>query len=285
MGYPPGCPGCSVGQATDFSSFSPFNDAAHYHSYCQITNWGDQGQVKGDFWKEFGDAAGVFQIGEVDNGDPAYVGPYQNYLTATLNYPFYWTFKDVFGDKKSMKEITGRLSQEWVPIVYYGTEQAYNGGNDPDNRNSLWPNFNTGHDMFKFISSVAKFRNGLGSEFYESQQNEKWADDSFYAFTRGTNQEVLVATTNQGSGSTQQRTIPNLPYSDGQELTNVLDTSDKVTAHGGSLTVTITNGQPKVYTTKQLIAEDKGKVTSNDDKVNNYSGLMKLMTEGGKRLC
>jgi len=54
----------------------------------------------------------VFQIGEVDNGDPAYVGPYQNYLTATLNYPFYWTFKDVFGDKKSMKEITGRLSQE-----------------------------------------------------------------------------------------------------------------------------------------------------------------------------
>jgi len=38
------------------------------------------------------------------------------------------------------------------------------------------------------------------------------------------------------------------------ELTNVLDTSDKVTAHGGSLTVTITNGQPKVYTTKRKLA-------------------------------
>ena len=38
---------------------------------------------------------------------------------------------------------------QWVPIVYYGTEQAYNGGNDPDNRNSLWPNFKTDHDMYK----------------------------------------------------------------------------------------------------------------------------------------
>ena len=41
-------------------------------------------------------------------------------------------------------------------------------------------------------------------------------DDSFYAFTRGSNQEVLVATTNQGSGSDQQRSISHLPYSDGQ---------------------------------------------------------------------
>lgn len=71
-------------------------------------------QVKGQFWKEFGDSAGVFQIGEVDNGDPAYVGPYQNYLTATLNYPFYWTFNDVFAQKKSMYGIKNRIAQEVI---------------------------------------------------------------------------------------------------------------------------------------------------------------------------
>jgi len=341
MGYPPGCPGCSRDDDTNFNGISPFNDGAHYHSYCQITDWSNQGQVeycrladlpdlnqdnqwvrdqlkswisnlvktydfdgiridtipevKGDFWKEFGDAAGVFQIGEVDNGDPAYVGPYQNYLTATLNYPFYWTFQDVFGNKKSMKAITNRLSEEsqhfrdlsvlggfvdnhdnarflhqnsdwtalknalaytlmaqWVPIVYYGSEQAYNGGNDPDNRNSLWPNFKTDHDMYLFIAAICNFRKTLDSSFHESKQNEKWADDSFYAYTRGTNQEVLVATTNQGSGSDQQRTIPSLPYSDGQVLTNVVDHSDTVTAHGGSIAVHITNGQPKVYTVNKV---------------------------------
>ena len=45
MGYPSGCPGCSRDQDTNFSGFTPFNDAAHYHSYCQITDWGNQGQV------------------------------------------------------------------------------------------------------------------------------------------------------------------------------------------------------------------------------------------------
>ncbi|XP_067949039.1 uncharacterized protein [Watersipora subatra] len=341
MGYPPGCPGCSHNQDLDFSSLSPFNSADHYHSYCQIQDWGNSQQVeycrladlpdlnqdnqwvreqlknwiknlvqtydfdgiridtipevKGPFWKEFGDAAGVFQIGEVDNGDPAYVGPYQNYLTATLNYPFFWTFSDVFGQKKSMKEISNRIAQErqhfkdlsvlggfidnhdnarflhgnkdwtalknalaytlmaqWVPIVYYGTEQAYAGGNDPDNRDSLWPNYNTDHEMYKFIASICKFRNKLSSGFHGSAQNEKWADDSFYAFTRGANQEVLVATTNQGSGSDQQRHIPNLSYRDGQVLTNVIDPNDKVTAQGGYVTVHITNGQPKVYTTESI---------------------------------
>lgn len=75
-------------------------------------------QVKGQFWKEFVASAGVFQVGEVFNGDPAYVGPYQNYIDATLNYPFYYTLLDVYGQKKSMKEITGRISQEvgWVRL-------------------------------------------------------------------------------------------------------------------------------------------------------------------------
>jgi len=33
-------------------------------------------EVKKPFWKEFNVAAGVFAMGEVFNGDPAYVGPF-----------------------------------------------------------------------------------------------------------------------------------------------------------------------------------------------------------------
>ena len=46
MGYPPGCPGCSHDADVDFSSFTPFNDAADYHSYCQINDWNNQDQVR-----------------------------------------------------------------------------------------------------------------------------------------------------------------------------------------------------------------------------------------------
>lgn len=48
-------------------------------------------EVAKDFWAEYGASAGVFQMGEAFNGNPAYVGPYQNYITALFNYPMYYT--------------------------------------------------------------------------------------------------------------------------------------------------------------------------------------------------
>merc|ERR1711990_173802 len=50
--------------------------------------------------------------GECFNGDPAYVGPYQDHVTGLFNYPMYYTIKDVFGGKKSMQQISGRWEQE-----------------------------------------------------------------------------------------------------------------------------------------------------------------------------
>lgn len=132
----------------DFSQIYPLNHSEHYHSDCDINDWGNQWQVENcrlaglpdlnqdndyvrgylkdwiknlvsefefdgiridtipevpkDFWSEYGEAAGVFQMGENFNGDPAYVGPYQDHVTGLFNYPMYYTIKDVFGSKKSM---------------------------------------------------------------------------------------------------------------------------------------------------------------------------------------
>lgn len=45
-------------------------------------------QVDGAFWGPFLDAAGgIYAVGEVDNGDPAYVCPYQKDMSGILNYP------------------------------------------------------------------------------------------------------------------------------------------------------------------------------------------------------
>ena len=42
------------------------------------------------FWKKFNKACGVFQIGEVFNGNVEYVHSYQGPLTSTFNYPLYY---------------------------------------------------------------------------------------------------------------------------------------------------------------------------------------------------
>lgn len=35
-----------------------------------------------------------------------------------------------------------------IPVIYYGTEQELNGGNDPQNRESLWPHYDTHSEMY-----------------------------------------------------------------------------------------------------------------------------------------
>ena len=69
-------------------------------------------EVPKDFWKEFGSSSGVFQMGEVFNGNPGYVGDYQNYVTGLFNYPMYYTIKDIWAGGQSMYNIRNRYSEE-----------------------------------------------------------------------------------------------------------------------------------------------------------------------------
>jgi len=79
--------------------------------------------------------------------------------------------------------------------MYYGTEQKFDGGNDPYDREPIWPtNLDTSGDLYKFISTLNKARSE--KKWWNEEQIERWADDSFYAFTRGT---TLVAMANSDS--------------------------------------------------------------------------------------
>ncbi|CZR53768.1 related to alpha-amylase A precursor [Phialocephala subalpina] len=53
-------------------------------------------QVDQAFFPPFQSAAGVHILGEVFNGDPAYVCPYQNYMSGVLNYPQYFWVTQAF---------------------------------------------------------------------------------------------------------------------------------------------------------------------------------------------
>lgn len=59
-------------------------------------------------------------MGECFNGDPAYVGPYQDYVTALFNYPMYYTISDVFGNAQNMIKITNRYNAE----KYYFNDES-----------------------------------------------------------------------------------------------------------------------------------------------------------------
>ena len=52
------------------------------------------------------------------------------------------------------------LTARGIPIMYYGTEQEFNGGNDPYDREPLWPtNLNQDTEVYQFLRTLNNARN------------------------------------------------------------------------------------------------------------------------------
>jgi len=132
-----------------------------------------------------------------------------------------------------------------IPIIYYGTEQSFKGGNDPRNREPLWNSgFNTNSELYTFLKKTIAARKAHAVWNYKLV--ERWQDDQFYAFTRG---ETLVALTNQGYNSNEiTRTISYHPFTVGTKLCNIYyPKEDCITVSSQGIKITLLHGEPKIY--------------------------------------
>ena len=231
------------------------------------------------FWDKFRASAGVFQIGEAFNGDIGYVSDYQNHLDSVFNYPLYYSIESGFGgdlkniegywinnrgrypapeytatfvenhdNPRFLNRINDRskftnavvfaLLWEGVPVFYYGGEQYYAGGADPGNREPLWDNYNTNSELYKILGKVHALRKQVS--IWNLPIVQRYADNNFYAFTRG---NVLVCCTNTNGVS---RTITYHDFKEGDKLCNILYYGDCVSVSGGSINIGM-GDYPKVY--------------------------------------
>eukprot|EP00762_Andalucia_godoyi_P003983 ANDGO_05677.mRNA.1 Alpha-amylase 1 len=264
-------------------------------------------EVHPDFWSAFAEAAGVFTIGEVFNGDVGYLARYAqeaSVLDAVLSYPMFFSLRSVFAQQQSMRQIETTwfrylqafpkslpflgtfydnhdnaralglnpdrtlyknalayvLFAEGLPIVYYGSEQAFSGGNDPLNRESLWPHYDPTSEMYLWIQTLNRIRKNRPEDMYGAPQVQRYADDSFYAFSRGM---TLVLMTNVGGGQQVQpvnRRITYHPFQIGSTICEILLSAamnpklpgslqqDCITVTSSGFDVSLVNGMPKVYT-------------------------------------
>lgn len=78
-----------------------------------------------NFTPAFEDAAGVYLIGEVFNGDPAIVTPYQQYMSGVLNYPaYYWitqAFESTSGSISNLVDGINTMKSEALDTTLYGS--------------------------------------------------------------------------------------------------------------------------------------------------------------------
>ncbi|KAK4235791.1 hypothetical protein C8A03DRAFT_46130 [Achaetomium macrosporum] len=228
-----GCRTC-----VDYTKFNPFSSSSYFHTPCTIdynnqtsievlpdmrtedesvrsvwndwvaklvSNYSVDGfrvdsakHVETSFWKDFSAAAGVYLMGEVFNGDPNYVAPYQQYLDGLLDYPsYYWMLRAFQSTSGSISELVSGLNtlrgaasdlslygsflenhdvarfpsftqdmaiaftmlKDGIPIIYQGQEQHYAGGETPYNREALWTSgYSTSSELYQWIAKLNQIR-------------------------------------------------------------------------------------------------------------------------------
>jgi alpha-amylase len=143
-----------------------------------------------------------------------------------------------------------------IPIVYYGSEQAYAGGNDPANREDLWRSgFDTESDMYGAISRLGAARAAHGG-LPGNDHVHLYVADTAYAWGRADG-DLIVLTVNSGSGYDGEHCFntqrPNGSWED-------VYGSGTYTADGdGQVCVNVTNGEPVVLSVslvKELAEEE-----------------------------
>jgi alpha-amylase len=158
----------------------------------------------------------------------------------TLSWPGDWESK-----KKHHKACHAMaMTSVGIPIVYYGAEQYFAGGNDPHNREILWRNLDRNSDMYGFLGKINAARKKF--QIWGEAQVERYVDNQFYAYSRG---KFLVCLTNQVSGGVQ-KFISYHPFSNGQVICNIFyPDTDCITVSNG-FNVYLKDGEVKIYVPK-----------------------------------
>ncbi|CAD8089379.1 unnamed protein product [Paramecium sonneborni] len=267
--------------------------------------------VKTDFWYKFSSAAGVYTVGEVFDGDMNFLRQFVGPVDALLNYPLFYTARDVFlhwRDMNTFENYYNSLMNSWgkqniqyagnfndnhdnarflndqvqgyipdevflsdkphltfsalkklqfkaitafcltsvgIPMIYYGSEQLYAGGNDPQNREVLWGNLDQQSEMYKFIQAINFARKSTNAG--NQEQIQRYSDSEIYAFTRGT----LFAAFSSKYDRQVVKTITYHPYSEGTTICNIFyPTSDCIKITNGKFTLYLNYGEVKIFIPK-----------------------------------
>ena len=138
---------------------------------------------------------------------------------------------------------------EGIPIIYYGSEQMFNGGGDPNNRESLWPFGDPNSTMFSYLKTLTSTRREAG--FFSNQPLQVvHVTAKEFVFRRGNEGQTLVFLTNFGHGVKVDIELNESELSFANDGTQYLDvfTSNILTVSYCLLKVHLRNGEPMVLT-------------------------------------
>ncbi|RDI47801.1 alpha-amylase family glycosyl hydrolase [Falsibacillus pallidus] len=129
-----------------------------------------------------------------------------------------------------------------IPIVYYGTEIAQDGGNDPDNRRFM--NFRANKDLIDYMTKIGELRQQLPA-LRRGDMKLLYQKDGMAVFKREYKDETVVVAINNTSKS-QKVVIPEKDLKPDKELRG-LQHDDLVKDKNGNYTIIIDREKSEIY--------------------------------------
>ncbi|MDX2176846.1 MAG: alpha-amylase family glycosyl hydrolase [Candidatus Sumerlaeia bacterium] len=133
------------------------------------------------------------------------------------------------------------------PIVYYGTEQDFDGGNDPNNREdmfdgqfeqgpSLGDNFNTSSPRYRLVKRLSQLRRDIEPLRRGGLSGLQWSDSGpgMLAYTRGEGGAMVLVSMNTSASTRTQGALPT-GWAQGTVVANALEPSETATIGVGGL--------------------------------------------------
>lgn len=154
--------------------------------------------------------------GKTPQPDGIGVPPYKALINFLDNHDVARFLYDAEGDQAALRNaITLQFTEMGIPCIYYGTEQNFNGGNDPANREVLWySKFDMTNDTFRHYAKIARLRRhylalrrGDSHVVYSTGNVRAEPDTGMFAFERtggdaGNQYALVVMNTNARNKST-----------------------------------------------------------------------------------
>lgn len=163
---------------------------------------------------------------------------------------------------RQMNAITFNFMSDGIPTVYYGAEQRFSGGNDPENREALWladGGYNTDAPLYQLVKSLNSARTAVGdfmignnysnwSPYWAYKSQIIYTTDNIIVFRKGYVSSFVTALTNVGVGAADigPYNVSDTNFAEGIQLIEILNCTSQTAAYGGSFNITLINGEPQV---------------------------------------
>ena len=133
-----------------------------------------------------------------------------------------------------------------IPVVYYGTEQAFDGCKDPANREDMFDSFNAESPTYQWLTKLNQIRKAHPA-LIRGNTADRYIDDDGWAFQRTSGDDTVVVCANNTWKAIEYKPTRITGIADGTVLTDALS-GNQMSVKSGEMTCSLQPKQVAIWT-------------------------------------